>query len=60
MTNDMIVNSPVNKAAFKDSAFADTFELYEKAKCAGSVSYREGEGTHTVTPARTIRSYKVY
>jgi hypothetical protein len=55
-----LVNSPVNKAVFKDSTFADTFELYEKEKCGGKVSYRSGDGTHTVTPARVIKSYKAY
>lgn len=55
-----IVTSPVNKAEFKDSAFADTFELYAQADCGGSVSFREGKGSHDVTPARVIKSYEVY
>ncbi|KAH8723840.1 hypothetical protein GQ44DRAFT_760815 [Phaeosphaeriaceae sp. PMI808] len=60
VTYDFDMNRGVNKAEFKDSLLADTFELYAAANCAGRVSYRSGEGSHTVTPSRIIRSYKVY
>jgi hypothetical protein len=54
------VNSPVNKAVFEKSLLADTFELYTGKSCGGDLSYRSGKGTHTLTPARKIQSYKVY
>ena len=50
----------VNRAKFKDSLLADTFELYTQKNCKGKVSYRNGEGSHKVSPARRIQSYKVY
>ncbi|KAF2822502.1 hypothetical protein CC86DRAFT_469851 [Ophiobolus disseminans] len=60
VTYDFAMTRAVNKAEFKDSLLADTFELYTQEKCGGKVSYRSGEGSHAVTPARTIKSYKVY
>lgn len=36
-----------------------TFELYVNRGCQG-LSYRNGPGSYTLTPARAIRSYKVY
>lgn len=60
VTYDFDMSSPVNRAIFTESTFADTFELYEQANCGGRVSYRENGGNHVVTPARIIRSYKVY
>ncbi|KAK4467203.1 hypothetical protein QBC42DRAFT_2686 [Cladorrhinum samala] len=36
-----------------------TFELYVNRGCSG-LSYRNGRGDHRLTPARNIRSYKVY
>lgn len=59
LMNHLAVTKPVNKAVFKESTFAKTFELYEQAGCGGRVSYRENGGTHTLVP-RTIKSYKVY
>ncbi len=50
----------VNQAKFDDSSFADTFELFGKKDCKGGVIYRNGDGTHKLDPARTVRSYKVY
>ena len=60
VTYDFDMRSAVNRAVFSGSTFADTFELYREANCAGKVAYREGQGEHKVTPARVIRSYKVY
>ena len=59
VTYDFDMSSPVNRAVFHDSAFADTFELYTQEKCGGKVSYREGKGDHSMN-ARIIKSYKVY
>jgi hypothetical protein len=36
-----------------------TFELYVDKGCQG-LSYRNGPGNYVLTPARAIRSYKVY
>lgn len=53
----------VNRAKFdpKTSLHSDpgTFELYVNKGCEG-LSYRNGKGDFTLTPARKIRSYKVY
>lgn len=56
---DVDMNSPVNRAVFQGSTFADTFELYENKNCQAPVSYRNGEGDFTLTP-RKIQSYNVY
>ncbi|KAJ9639325.1 hypothetical protein H2201_004062 [Coniosporium apollinis] len=48
----------VNKVTF-DQGIQGTFELYVNTGCSG-LSYRNGGGTWTLTPARVIRSYKVY
>ncbi|KAK4077987.1 hypothetical protein Purlil1_12185 [Purpureocillium lilacinum] len=50
----------VHRAKFDDSAFADTFELFGKKDCKGGVVYRNGDGSHKISPSRTVRSYKVY
>lgn len=55
-----MTRSPVNRAVFSDSFFADTFELYEGKGCNPPVSYREGAGDHIVQPSRVIQSYKAY
>ncbi|EUC36383.1 hypothetical protein COCVIDRAFT_20584 [Bipolaris victoriae FI3] len=60
VTYDFDMNSPVKRAKFKESTFADTFELYEKEKCGGRVSYRENGGDYQIVPPRIIKSYKVY
>jgi hypothetical protein len=54
------VNSPVNKVVFEKSIFAGTFELYTGKDCGGDLSYKRGDGSFTLTPARKIQSYKVY
>jgi hypothetical protein len=55
-----IPRSPVTRAVFQEGTFACTFELYEARDCNPPISYRENGGEHTLTPPRTIRSYKVY
>ena len=55
-----MTTSPVNRAVFSESAYADTFELYEGKECQEPVSYREGKGDHAVNPPRVIQSYSVY
>jgi len=55
-----VARSPVKRAVFKEGTFADTFELYAARDCKLPVSYRENGGDHTLTPPRTIRSYKAY
>ncbi|KAK3995545.1 hypothetical protein QBC44DRAFT_378361 [Cladorrhinum sp. PSN332] len=53
----------VNRANFKPATdlYPDpkTFELYVNKGCSG-LSYRNGKGDWRLTPARKIRSYKVY
>ena len=53
----------VNKAHFDPATphwpDPSTFDLYVNANCQG-LSYRNNKGTFTLTPARVIRSYKVY
>lgn len=56
---DFDMSSPVNRAVFHGSAFADTFELYEGKGC-NKLVYRNGEGDFSLTPSRIARSYSVY
>ncbi|CUS11177.1 unnamed protein product [Tuber aestivum] len=56
---DFDMSSPVTTASFTESTFADTFELYANTDCSGRV-YRNGDGTHTVTPRFKVLAYKVY
>ncbi|PWW73515.1 hypothetical protein C7212DRAFT_83236, partial [Tuber magnatum] len=56
---DFQMSSPVTTASFSESAWADTFELYENTDCSGRV-YRNGDGTYTVTPRFKVLAYKVY
>ncbi|KAG0642468.1 hypothetical protein HOY80DRAFT_1105054 [Tuber brumale] len=55
------MSSPVEKASFTESTFADTFELYERTDCGkeGRV-YRNGDGTHDITNPFKVLAYKVY
>ena len=53
----------VNKASFNPATDfypdPDTFELYLDTGCT-QLSYRSGKGSHTLTPARKIKAYKVH
>ncbi|PYH42136.1 uncharacterized protein BP01DRAFT_385802 [Aspergillus saccharolyticus JOP 1030-1] len=57
---DLLVgNRQVDRAEFKGSTFADTFELFSDKDCRNLV-YRNGGGNHRVQPPRQVRAYKVY
>ncbi|EUC48135.1 hypothetical protein COCMIDRAFT_24021 [Bipolaris oryzae ATCC 44560] len=54
------MSSPVNRAVFSEGLIVNTFELYEEENCGGKVSYRDGQGEHSIKPPRVIKSYRAY